>query len=119
MKIKYFDLAKKVSRKSDHRNYHIGAVIVKKNKILSFGFNREKTHPKSLQPFQHLHAEIDAIIGVEYEDLQGSTIYVFRENKQGQLAMSKPCMFCQAAIKQARIKNLCYTVYGGYKKETV
>ena len=119
MKIKYFDLAKKLSKKSDHKHYHLGSVIVKKNKIIGIGWNRGRTHPKSPHKYKHLHAEIDAIIGLDFAQLKGSTIYVFRENKQGGLALAKPCSSCMEAIKTSGIKNLCYTTYGSYKKETV
>ena len=36
MKLKYFELAKKLSEKSDYR-HRLGAVIVKKNRIAGFG----------------------------------------------------------------------------------
>jgi len=119
MKIKYFELAKKLSKKSDHHSYHLGAVIVKKNRILNVGFNRNRTHPKSPHKYKYLHAEIDAIIGLDFEKLKGSTIYVFRENKQGGLALARPCSSCMTAIKTSGIKNLCYTTYGSYKKEVI
>lgn len=119
MKIKYFELAKKVSRKSDHHSYHIGAVIVNKNKILNVGFNRLKTHPKSNHPFQHLHAEIDCLLGLDYEILKGSTMYIFRQDKQGDPALSRSCSSCMAAIRVSGIKYLCYTGNKKYIKERV
>jgi len=119
MKIKFFELAKRVSKKSDHRSYHLGAVIVKKNRVLSIGFNRNRTHPKSPHKFKYLHAEIDAIIGLDFKDLYGSVIYVYREDKLGRLALSKPCESCMEAIKASGIKYLCYTIDNGYKKELI
>lgn len=119
MKQKYFDLAKKLSKKSDHNHYHIGSAIIKKNKVLGLGFNRARTHPRSPHPYQHLHSEIDALIGISFEQLKGSTIYNYRENKQGGLALARPCPSCMTSIKSSGIKYLCYTTYGNYKKENV
>jgi deoxycytidylate deaminase len=47
MKNRFFDVAKAASKHSDHPAHKLGAVIVKGNKIISVGFNKNKTHTKS------------------------------------------------------------------------
>lgn len=102
-------LAKKMSHKSDHADYRIGAVVVKKNKILGLGYNRNKTHTKSPHKYRHLHAEIDAMLGISIDDLRNAEIYVWRQTKNGVPALAKPCLSCMQAIKISRLKMVHYT----------
>ena len=114
-----FDIARSMSKKSKYC-HQLGAVIAKKNKVMSVGFNNPyKTHPRSNNRFKTIHAELDAILGLAKEDLVGSTIYVYREHKDGSPANSKPCQYCQMLIKQAGIKKVCYTDDGKYKEYAV
>lgn len=117
MKMKYFELAKALSTKSSY-HHKIGAVVVKKNRVLGVGFNKpEKTHPKSTNEFNTIHAELDAIIGVDDADLEGADIYVYREHANGKPAMSKPCPGCHELIKRVGISNIYYTTYGDHSSE--
>lgn len=110
MKLKYFDLAKKLSKKSDHHSHQLGCVIVNKNKVIGLGFNQIKTHTRSLHQFKMLHAEMSALLGNSYEDLRGCEAYVYRECKNGKKAMAKPCPACEQALKLAGIKKVYFTV---------
>lgn len=119
MKPKFFGIARKLSLKSDY-HHKIGAVIVKKNRIVGLGFNKPfKTNPNSNNPFKTIHAELDAILDADQDDLRGSTIYVFREYKDGTLACAKPCQHCQELIKRFEIKRVCYTDKGTFKEYKV
>jgi len=108
MKPKYFELAKKLAKKSDHHTYKIGCVIVYKNKVTAVGFNQLKTHSKSIHKFKMLHAELDAIIGSG--DLNGCDAYVFRGNRFGQPRLSKPCPACEQALIAAGIRRVYFSV---------
>lgn len=118
MKNKFFQLARSISKHSDHPAHQLGAVIVKGNKIISLGYNKNKTHTKSNHAWKRLHAEISAIIKCR-EDLTGTTIYVYRETKNGDLGMARPCSSCLSAIQEAGIKRICYSTDNGYKEELV
>lgn len=86
----------------------MGAVIAKGNKVLSSGFNVRKTHPTyGTGYYRHLHAEGNAIYKAVRKriDLQGSTIYVYRNN--GRLA--KPCLHCQELIERFGISEIVYS----------
>ena len=113
-----FELAKRASERSDHEIFRLGAVIFNKNRILSVGFNHKfKTHPiiQTLGGDFHktLHAEIHAIIQVKNKAiLRGSSIFVYRSNKDGFLAIAKPCPCCQKIIKHYGIKDIIYTNCG-------
>lgn len=114
MKTRYFDLAKKMARKSPSK-FKLGCVIVKKNKVISVGFNdMTKTHPQSNSSFNTLHAEVDALIGLDFDITKDCDVYVFREHKDGRLALAKPCPTCMMALRKAGIRNIYHTIDDGY-----
>lgn len=115
MSLRIFELCKRYANKSDHVQHRIGSCVVKKGKIVSFGWNQRKTHSKSLHPYRNLHAETHAILSTK-EDLTGASIYVFRENRQGRLACSKPCKYCEEMIRSKGIKKIYYTDYDAYRE---
>ena len=114
----FFNIAKKLSKKSDYKSYKLGSVIVKNNRIVGMGFNKDRTHPKSNSWDHYIHAELSAILNAG-EECQGSDIYVYRENRIGEISPSKPCVNCKKLIVAAGIKNVYFTVKHGYEKEKV
>jgi deoxycytidylate deaminase len=117
MKIKFFDLAKKLSFKSNHRQHKMGCVIAKGNKLLGIGFNKNRTHPKSMSEFRTLHCEVDAVINAGEENLNGAIAYIYRQTKGGKLGLSRPCLGCEALLRSYGIKTVYYTSPEGYQKE--
>jgi tRNA(adenine34) deaminase len=96
MKDKFFDFAFKCAKKAYNLNeVPIGAVIVKNNEIIAYGFNKKEKKSTVLA-----HAEIIAIKNAEKKlknwRLDDCDIYVTLD----------PCPMCASAIKQARIKNV-------------
>ena len=110
--IKFFDLARKLSRKSEYE-HKLGAVIVQKNKVIEYRFNQPyKTHTKTNNRFATIHAELHAILSTRQKDLKGAIIYVYRETKHEVPANSKPCTYCQSLIEKFNIKRVFYTTDG-------
>jgi deoxycytidylate deaminase len=119
MKQSFFRLAKKISLRSPSR-YKLGALISKKNCIISVGWNNmNKTHSKANSSHRYLHAEIHALLGTDYEETKGGTLYTYRETLNGDIAQSRPCSSCLEAIKLSGIKEICYSTYEGFIKEKV
>ena len=99
--------------------FRLGAVLVKKNRVLSFGVNNmKKTHPACARPGVRpefstgLHAEVDATVGVSKGDLERSKLYVARILKNGKPAMAKPCEGCTRHLRELGIREVIYTVSG-------
>ena len=119
---RYFDLARIVSYNSDHHRFKIGAVIVKKNRIIAIGTNTEKTHPiqkhydkfRKFPTHHRIHAEIKAIINSKLNHLDGCSIYIYRETKSGHLANSRPCPSCIQMIKNYGIRKIGYSTNDGF-----
>lgn len=119
MRTKFFNIAKKLSYKSDYYAHRLGAVIVRGNEIIGVGFNKKKTHPLSQTRFNNIHAELSAIINCGEEDLRGCSIYVYRETKHGTPAMARPCDQCMKLLKQVNISKICYSTEKGFTKEDI
>lgn len=116
MKKRYFSLAKKLSKKSDHR-FQMGSVVVRGSKVLGIGFNNaRKSHPRAKTPYNTIHAELSAVLSAGREDLQGSDMYIYRETRDGKPANSFPCGHCLALINDVGIRNIYYTKDGAFVK---
>ncbi len=125
----YFRAAKAVSELSDYPIHKVGCVVVRGHRIISSGHN----HKHKCNPLQakldtekygvkcpgKLHAEIMALLPLMKAkvDLKGCSIFVYRQHKNGTLAIARPCSSCQKVIKELGIKKAFYTIENGYAVE--
>ena len=96
MNLDFFDLAFFYANVSFYLNeVPVGAVIVKDNQVISYGFNKKELTHSSIN-----HAEIIAIEMAQKKlnnwRLTGCDMYVTLD----------PCPMCASAIKQSRISNV-------------
>lgn len=108
MKFRFFKIAKRAARLSAHRQFQMGAIVVERNRVISIGINKMRTHPRSPSKWKTIHCELDAILGVEDTLLHGSTVYVCRVTKRGEFAISKPCHDCENLLREVGIRTVCY-----------
>ena len=106
MNRKFLDLAFKYAEKAYKNNeVPIGAVIVKNNEVIGYGYNQKEKKNSVLE-----HAEIMAIRKASKRlnnwRLDECDIYVTLD----------PCPMCASAIKQSRIKNI-YSALSNLDKE--
>jgi tRNA(Arg) A34 adenosine deaminase TadA len=120
----FLDLAIQIAKTSPSR-CKIGAVLLKKSKVISTAVNLEKkSHPMQaklakkvgLDPKIYLHAEVHALVKAKEN---ADTIIVARVNNQGLLRNSLPCPICRLAIESEQIKNVYYTTNKGFLYEYV
>lgn len=118
---------------SDYSRIHIGCIAVQGNKILSTGFNTNKSHPlqahynrfrafKGTDVCKHgLHAEIACILTLRDSEVDWSKIdlYVYRIRKDIGQGISRPCVGCMTAIRELGIKNVYYTSDCGFIHEVI
>lgn len=136
-----FKLARECSLKSDYTGAgkaRIGCIAVYNGSVLAKGFNTDKTHT-SQATFnkwrykdcgnkylpQKLHAELNVLQKIKYLDIDFSKVhlYIYRETKDGKMAMCRPCPACMAAIEAKKIryihyttdKGICFEILGGNK----
>lgn len=115
-----------------NRRQKVGAVVFMGKKILSFGFNSEKTDPlqKKYNSFREdiddsrphkIHAEINALKKLKDAniDLSRASIVVCRLSNTGtqKYAMARPCPACFEYIKECGLKHIYYTTDQGFAEE--
>lgn len=89
-----------------------------RNKILSKGFNKSKTHPLAAKYYEYpfIHAEMDALIHLD-KSAEGLSIAIIRVNpNSGRLLLSKPCSDCMRLLRVNKIKDLIYSTNNGFTK---
>jgi cytidine deaminase len=93
------------------RQFHVAA-IYKRNKLISIATNSLKSHPLMAgfypdYPGMGLHAELAAIIQAGIDgDFTKKSLYVIRIDNNGNLANSKPCIYCQRLIDKLKFKSV-------------
>lgn len=92
-----------------HSRYQVGAAIYVGNKLISIGWNEDKTDPKQRSIFRWRHAETAALVGTRKTDLSRATMYVTRVTKTGGLRIAKPCKDCQRILRAAGIRRVVFT----------
>ena len=132
-----FKIAKEVSKSANYNGCNdvkIGCVVTYKGSILAKGFNTDKTHTKQnyYNKWRYKntgnkylpskgHAELCALTKIQYLDIDFTKvhIYTYRELKNGQIALARPCPSCMAMIKDMGIKNIHYTTDCGFAAERI
>lgn len=128
----YFEAAKACAQLSDFPRVKIGCVAVSGHNIISSGYNQTKTAPiqKKLNKYRFteddssthhaIHAEVNALkplMGRKDIDFKNIELYVYREYKNGDLAMARPCPSCIALIRSLGVRHLYYTGSNSYINE--
>lgn len=105
----FMDIAETVATRATCDRLHVGCVIVKDKRIISTGYNGSIHGEDHCDDVGHLyneqgrcvrtiHAEQNAIIHANREDLKGATAYVSHE----------PCETCTKLLIQAGIKRIIF-----------
>jgi deoxycytidylate deaminase len=101
-----------MAARSKSRRKH-GAVVVKSGRVLGTGCNKNTNNPYTVSP-EHIkthcsrHAEVEAIRDANW-NVVGAVLYVARVNNKGEDRYSKPCGYCEAVIREHKIKKVIYT----------
>jgi deoxycytidylate deaminase len=108
------------------RGARIAAAVVRKGKVVSFGYNHKKSHPFQAKFCKNnhavfFHAEVHAIKNalnsVDADDLSKCDLYIVRakrnkENKKWLTGLSKPCSGCQKCIDLFDLNSVYYSKEG-------
>jgi deoxycytidylate deaminase len=105
-----FRLAKEISGLSTYK-IRVGALLYSKGRPISVGYNQSKTHPRFSTPLKRtLHAEMHAIVSSGRDRLDGATIMVYREKKNGDIAMARPCENCLAVLRSMGVRTMVFSI---------
>lgn len=130
-----FKLAKNASEFSDC-NIKVGSVLIYKNKVISIGWNTNKSNPlmKEYNKYRTnakryfdvdkhcngLHSEIMCLknaIRAFDGDLSKCSIFIYSETKNGNTRLSRPCNACSKYLNELGIKHIYYTTNNGWQYE--
>lgn len=116
--MKFYKMLKKLSQFSDHHSHKMSALAVRKGRIIGKGFNMLRTCPNSPHGYHFRHAEYNAYLNAR-GDIKGATIYIFRENKNGSMALARPCSSCYNFLVSQGVKKIIYTAENTFVEEKV
>jgi len=114
---------KQTRLKSDHHQHKLSAVVMIRSIPIAFGFNQNKTHPivRQYDKNKTLHAEVDAVLKARKRlrypmnfNMSDCTVVVYREDRNGKMAMAKPCKICQQIMKDHQIEDVVYSTANGW-----
>jgi len=98
-------------------NHRVGAAIYLGNRLISLGWNSNKTHPSVDTNLKWHHAETAALVGLSRIDLARAIIYVTRIRKDGSKSIAKPCESCEGNLRNVGIRKIFYTDREGYPQK--
>jgi len=109
---------------SDKRCQHFSFILYK-NRVISIGNNSKKTHPTNLKnrktslrtgedfsDQKHICSEFSAINKLKNMtniDTKKCVLVNLRYNRNGEIALSKPCMSCENLLKYFSFKRVIWT----------
>ena len=107
---KFADIALQLAEEADNSMTHsLCALVVKKSRVISIGYNSRKTSPKMTTRMQMYHAEYHAILRCSESDLRGCDVVVARARSKGQAGLARPCSACEATLRERGIRRVIYT----------
>lgn len=100
-----------MTKLSSHPKYKMSSAIVKGNRLISVGINKVAAPKRFIKRHREnmaLHAEIDALLGIDKERLKNATLYITGETAAGNSMITKPCVTCLNFINQMNIERVVY-----------
>lgn len=104
--IVYIAIAQTLAELSYCQKRKVGALLVKDNNIISYGFNGAvsgmpnicEDDPGATALTKDVHAEVNAVLKAERNLVRGASIYI----------TTYPCAYCTILMAQAGIKTVFY-----------
>lgn len=109
---RFLNIARLESYTSSHLKAKIGCVLVRNGNIISSGYNKMRHTSNNYSRWDNsLHGEVDCLLkalkkGIE---IKNSTLYIFRETRNGKPALCRPCEYCFSMIEELKVKRIVYT----------
>lgn len=103
--------------------------VIYKNRIITIGLNKPKTHPTNLRnrkisyitgedysQYKHTCSEFNSIIKLKKKtniDTKKCTLINIRYDRNKKIAMAKPCMSCANLLKYFEFKKVIWSTNDG------
>ena len=119
----FYEIFKRAQAVEPVSGARIAASVIRKGKVVSYGYNHKKSHPFQAKFCKNkdavfFHAEVHAIKNalqiIDVDDLSKCELYIVRakrdkNNKKWITGLSKPCSGCQKCIDVFELKNIYYS----------
>lgn len=114
--IRWMSVALNQAEKAPHAKWRVGAVLVRGGSVISTGYNRYRNNPSQVElPDVSYHAE-EVALKRAGDSAEGSTLYVARLTRSGDLALSRPCEWCQHKLSEYGVYTVSWTTEYGLIK---
>ncbi len=87
-----------------HRKAFVGAVAIRRDGVLVYSRNGLTIRPHGTYPMAHAERRVLRKSGY------GSSVYVARVNRDGTLALAKPCDRCMPALRAMGVVMVYYSI---------
>lgn len=111
-----FRIAREAAAFVTHSRLRLGAAMLVGRRLVSIGWNTNRTHPASDTIFAWRHAEHNCLVGTHKVDCSRATIYVVRVSRSGRDRCSKPCPPCTKLLKAAGVRKVWYINRSGRRE---
>lgn len=110
---KYLRLAELFAVRSNYDRWPVGAVLVKGGRVIA-GASNDLRNPANMGgvPFEKCSVHAEVAVLRRAKKAHGSTIYVARMLRTGELGMAKPCKRCQKYLVRAGVRQAIWTIDG-------
>jgi tRNA(Arg) A34 adenosine deaminase TadA len=114
--LKWLSYAVDTAHDAHHRQWKVGAVLVRSGRIVAIGQNKYRNNPALVEHHNvSYHAEEVAIRRAG--NAEGATIYVARLTRSGKIGTAKPCKRCQQALLDNGVTTAIWTEPFGWAKQ--
>ena len=128
----YLSLARQACCYSDNKRTRVGCIMVYKSRVISIGYNLDKTNPlqkqynnlRGFDPNQSMvkntvHAECYSLLQTRNLDIDWRKVHVFvyRIKKDDSPGLARPCAACEGMLRAKGIAHVYYSTDSGYGYE--
>lgn len=99
-----------------HRQWKVGAVIVRGGSVLSIGTNKYRNDP-ALVDYEKVSYHAEEVAIRRAGNVEGATIYVARLTRSGKIGSARPCRRCQGLLLENRVSTAVWTESYGWDKQ--
>lgn len=99
-----------------HKQWRVGAVLVRGGNVLATGVNRYRNDPSQVE-YGHVSYHAEEVVLRRVNDPEGATIYVARLTRSGKIGAARPCRRCQALLLEHGVHTAVWTEPQGWGKQ--
>jgi deoxycytidylate deaminase len=105
-----------VCDEATHKQWRVGAVLVRAGRVISTGANRYRNDP-ALVEYEEISYHAEEVAIRRAGNAEGATIYVARITRSGKVGAARPCKRCQALLLEHRVHTAVWTEPYGWGKQ--